>query len=324
MVKKVSRMVLLAILIGVIVGAGIVLVRYFNDIAAARQRAASGSQIAQTACGPIEYAEYGQGLPILMIHGAGGGYDQGILLAQAFIRQGYRVIAPSRFGYLRAQRAEDPSDHSPTAQAKAHACLLDALGIDRAVIIGASAGGPSAIEFAQLYPDRTAGLILVSAVGKQEQPARETSDDTLRTILGSDFLYWAMVTGGQQQMIAMLGVKPEVQASLSPAELDWEREVLQAMLPITQRTQGILYDFHIDRTDIHLEQVAAPTLVIHAVDDTLVFYKENGQYDAQHIPGARLLTLPSGGHFLMGQHARVTQATSAFLQARPSTGDKWN
>lgn len=299
----------------------VVFVRYQSDISAARQRAESGGKLVQTACGPIEYAEEGQGLPVLMIHGAGGGYDQGILLARAFIDQGYRVIAPSRFGYLRAQ---NPADHSPTAQAKAHACLLDALGIDRAVIVGASAGGPSAILFAQMYPQRTAGLILASAVGKQEQPARETSDDTLKTILDSDFLYWAMINGGRGQMIAMLGVKPEVQKSLSPEEVAWEDEMLQIMLPITLRGQGILYDFHIDRSAMHLEQVAAPTLVMHAVDDTLVFYQENGQYSAEHIPGAKLVTLPSGGHFLMGQHARARQETAAFLKSLPSSGGQWN
>jgi len=50
-----------------------------------------------------------------------------------------RVIAMSRFGYLRTPR---PADASPEAQADAHICLLDALGITKAVVMGVSAGGP--------------------------------------------------------------------------------------------------------------------------------------------------------------------------------------
>jgi pimeloyl-ACP methyl ester carboxylesterase len=51
----------------------------------------------------------------------------------------------SRFGYLRTPL---PADASAAAQADAHACLLDALGIRRAAIVGASAGAPSAMQFA--------------------------------------------------------------------------------------------------------------------------------------------------------------------------------
>jgi 2-hydroxy-6-oxonona-2,4-dienedioate hydrolase len=61
-----------------------------------------------------------------MIHGSGGGHDQGMAWARPLVQQGVRVIAMSRFGYLRTPR---PADASPEAQADAHACLLDALGI---------------------------------------------------------------------------------------------------------------------------------------------------------------------------------------------------
>src|SRR6476620_6071530 len=80
--------------------------RYRKEIRAIRDRVDRGSTIAETGAGKIEYAATGEGEPMLSIHGAGGGYDQGLLVASDF-GDGYRVVAPSRFGYLRAPVPDD-------------------------------------------------------------------------------------------------------------------------------------------------------------------------------------------------------------------------
>ena len=67
-------------------------------------------------------------MPLLAVHGSGCGHDQGIAFASPLARQGIRVIAMSRFGYL---RTPTPADASVAAQADAHVCLLDALGFGR-------------------------------------------------------------------------------------------------------------------------------------------------------------------------------------------------
>ncbi len=54
------------------------------------------------------------GPPLLMVHGSGGGFDQGLDFARTLVPDGYRVIVPSRFGYLRTPL---PADASPMAQA---------------------------------------------------------------------------------------------------------------------------------------------------------------------------------------------------------------
>ena len=130
-----------AILAAVLIaGSGaLMLSSYQRDIAQARERVATRSQIAQTRCGPIEYGIIGDGPPVLAVHGAGGGFDQGLDFGAALASRGLRVIAMSRFGYLRTPL---PADASAAAQADAHACLLDALNIPRAAILGASAGAP--------------------------------------------------------------------------------------------------------------------------------------------------------------------------------------
>src|SRR3982751_2686389 len=152
------RIVAIALIAGAVVAIVLVFIAYQRDINAARERAANGSEIAQTPCGPIEYASLGSGPALLIVHGAGGGFDQAIGMAAPLVASGLRVVLMSRFGYLRTPL---PADASPAAQADAHACLLDALKIERAAVLGASAGAPSALQFALRHAARCTALVLL-------------------------------------------------------------------------------------------------------------------------------------------------------------------
>src|SRR5918994_3534566 len=82
------------------------------DMRAARARLLAGSRVVSTACGPIEVAEVGEGVAVLVVHGTGGGFDQGMNIARGFMGEwgeGFRRIAVSRFGYLRTPMPPDPS-----------------------------------------------------------------------------------------------------------------------------------------------------------------------------------------------------------------------
>jgi hypothetical protein len=149
-----------AIFVGILVVGlcGLVYLSYRRDIRNARDRVLTDSQIVQTPCGQIEYAIAGDGPPVLVVHGAGGGYDQGLEIGEPLANSGFRVIAMPRFGYLCTPLA---GDASAEAQARAHTCLLDALKISRAAIVGASAGAPSSMQFALMYPDRCNALVLL-------------------------------------------------------------------------------------------------------------------------------------------------------------------
>jgi pimeloyl-ACP methyl ester carboxylesterase len=138
-----------------------------RDMQAAVQGIADlGSQVVETACGPIEYAVRGAGYPVLAVHGIAGGFDHGLGLAASYLGDGFQVIAPSRFGYLRTSL---PAEATPEDQADAYACLLDALNIERAALLTTSAGATSALQFALRHPQRLSALVLHSpnAPGKR-------------------------------------------------------------------------------------------------------------------------------------------------------------
>jgi type II secretory pathway pseudopilin PulG len=110
--------------------------------------------------GEMTYVDKGEGEAILPMHGIFGGYDQAYDTCQD-ISSDYRIIAPSRFGYL---GSDVKGDGSPAEQAAAYVELLDELGIEKVYLLGTSAGGTIAIRFALDYPERTKGLILFCSV----------------------------------------------------------------------------------------------------------------------------------------------------------------
>ncbi|MDH3669253.1 MAG: alpha/beta hydrolase [Paracoccaceae bacterium] len=249
-----------------------------------------------------------------MIHGAGGGYDQGLMLGETLLGEGYRIIAPSRFGYLN----ELPADRSLNAQADAFVCLLDALAIERAIVVGFSAGGPSGLTFAHRHPERTTVLILGCAVsftdGRGQVDARRVQ--RINRIIGNDFVYWALSRFAWRQLGALFGVTRKLQEKLTHEELDTLRTIIEVMSPLSLRLDGIFNDQaqHMPRS-YPLNEISVPTLVFHAEDDTLV-PPDHARHSAGGIHGAELIMVPDGGHFLMVQHAMIRAAIRDWLSDR--------
>ena len=282
----------------------------------------AGGSMATTAAGLIEYAEHGNGEPLLLIHGAGGGYDQGLLIGRDF-GEGYRIIAPSRFGYLRTPL---PADFSPAAQADAHAALLDHLGLERCIVAGVSAGAPSAIELALRHPDRVKALILLvprtyDPTGSMGVDERLPSQMVLRMVERSaDFLFWLGIKVVRGALVRFLGVRPEVEAAASADERERVTQVMRSILPLSRRVRGIQADNATQIAPWPLSQICAPTLVVSAEDD-LFETLPGARFTADDIPGAELRVLPSGGHLMVGQGAQVKQWVADFLarQLRSAT-----
>jgi pimeloyl-ACP methyl ester carboxylesterase len=293
---------------------------YQRDIRVARGRVATGSLIAQTRCGPIEYADVGEGPPVLLAHGAGGGFDQGVAFGEPLAGSGLRVIAMSRFGYLRTPL---PQDASAAAQADAHACLLDALGIRQAAVIGASAGAPSAMQFALRHPDRCSALVLLVPAAYVPRPGGAPPMRTpawteflFETALRSDFLFWlAPRISRSTVMRAILATPPAVVEDASAPEQARVAEMLEQILPVSPRRLGLLNDAAVTSSlqRYELERIAAPTLVISVADDLFGTF-DAARYTAEHVPGARFIGYPSGGHLWVGHQDEVVSEIADFLR----------
>ena len=277
-----------------------------------RERLLAGSHIIQTRNGSIEYAQTGQGYRVLVVHGAGGGYDQGLFISEIFLSEDFRVIAPSRYGFLRTPL---PANATPAAQADAYIDFLDALNISKVAVIGFSAGGPSSLEFALRHPDRVSALVLVSAVVHKEKPIDLKDIIIHYLIFKSDFLFWMIPKNFESSSLSFFGIPPEVQANLTPDEKRWLSEVfVPSMNPISQRQAGMLNDrINSVFLDYQLDEINVPTLIVYARDDTLV-NRSHSESAARKIPDAKVIVLESGGHILMGNHERVRSEIVEFLR----------
>jgi pimeloyl-ACP methyl ester carboxylesterase len=292
--------------------------RYRLAMEAAGKRLAGGSAIVGTKLGDVEYSEYGEGPPVLISHGNGGGYDQGELIARNFLGSGFHSICPSRFGYLRTPLPTD-GDASAEAQADAFASFLDTLGIPRAAVLAFSDGGPSALQFALRHPERCSALVLMAAKSSPPPPDTGLQAVLFNTMLRSDFLYWYMTYKFRPLLLLVFGVSREVQAHMTTADAEIVSSVVECMHPISLRKAGVFNDrkwLSIPRLHPRyypLRDIKAPTLVVHAEDDGLQpFY--HGQHTASNIPGARLLKPESGGHLLVGHIGEVRTEVMEFLK----------
>jgi pimeloyl-ACP methyl ester carboxylesterase len=292
---------------------------YQGDLHRARERVSTGSHLIDTPCGPIEFAAAGAGPAVLLVHGAGGGFDQALGFAEQLAGHGFRAIAMSRFGYLRTPL---PADASPAAQADAHACLLDALGIDRAAIVGVSAGAPSSMQFALRYPERAAALVLLVPLAyaprDDNPPSRDPSPAAqfmFEKAIKSDLLFWiALKTAPSLVVKTILATPPEVVAKADAEEQTRVRELMEHILPLSERQAGLLNDAAIAKTLLRyeLEWISAPTLVVSLADDLYGTFK-SACYTAAHIPGARFIGYPSGGHAWLGHHGEILAQLVTFL-----------
>jgi 2-hydroxy-6-oxonona-2,4-dienedioate hydrolase len=299
--------------------------KFESDLTVATQRATQGSIVVNTRCGPIELQQAGQGIPLLMIHGSGGGHDQGMAWAQPLLQRGVRLIAMSRFGYLRTPR---PIDASPEAQADAHVCLLDTLKIPKVSVMGVSAGGPSALQLAIRHPERVSALILVvpitykpDTVENSAPPVSDVKDSLLVRLLGSDFLFWTVLRLAPNSLILhVLATPPEQVARASVSERHRVNDMVERILPVSIRASGLRDDTRLGKSlrPYALETIQAPTLVASARDDGFGTFA-GAQYTASRIPNAKFIGFMDGGHLLVGHDDEIQAEIVKLLRSSLST-----
>ena len=301
MLKKIKTLIAAA------VGAGLsawTVSKYLRNKNEAIQKLRENSFLLHTALGPIEAAIIGEGPAILVLHGAGGGYDQGLLHSHSMAEQGFKVIAVSRPGYLHT-----PLETGRTHEEQADACaaLLDELGIRSTAIIGISAGGPPSLHFALRHPDRCWGLVLVSAVNSSRPYIQLPIQEQIAKVGLStmDFPVWLLM---KTSIVPLVGPKVKEQITLSPEIKQRLRKLLVTAFPMSLRADGGVNDLTQIKNmpDFHLGQIDTPTLVIHGDADIPVPF-EHGERSAWNIPNAELLQIPGGSHLCYLTHLEKTE-----------------
>lgn len=290
------------------------LVAYRRDINREYKRITGKSKIISSPYGDIEYTEGGAGTNVLVIHGSGGGYDQGELVAQAVLNNHFHWITPSRFGYLKSTFHEGSTFED---QAHAYSFLLDHLGVEKVALIALSHGGPSALLFSVLYPKRVSSLTLISAgvvtVTTENQKQADKQGNALVTIYKYDWLYWGLTKLLKKKFIELMGATEAVVAEMTPDQKQMVDRIINEMSPASIRVKGALFDNRAELPGNRIASIQAPTLIFHATDDTLQRY-HNAEFAATHIPQAKLMSFQNGGHLLVViKQATIQTATQKHI-----------
>ena len=182
--------------------------------------------------------------------------------------------------------------------------VMDAVGSERAAILGLSEGGPMGIVFAATHPDRTSQLILWNtfarlgwAPGTFEERRQQIREARLRQYeegWGTGSLIGRFVPS----------------AAADPNFRDWWGRFERLSMSPGAAVEAMRVNFEIDVRDI-LPSVRVPTLVIRNEGDHVP--REGQRYLADQIPGARYVELPGSDHFAWREEDGVTQEIQEFL-----------
>jgi 2-hydroxy-6-oxonona-2,4-dienedioate hydrolase len=250
----------------------------------------------QLSGGPVHYQEAGEGHPIVFLHGSGPGATGWSNFSPNIgpLSRSFRVLAVDMPGWGESYPVKPDERNHPAVLAE----FLDALGIEKAAVVGNSMGGGTTLRFAVEYPERMSHLITMGAgsggvklFGAGDGPTeglkiliegyRDPSPETMRRLVG----IMSYDSGDASEELA---IQRSENAKANQVHLD-----------------NFLSGVGAGRawaSDEALTGVTAPALLIHGRDDRVVHY-ENSLKLVALIPNSRLVLFNRCGHWAQLEHA---------------------
>ena len=298
--QKILLTIFLIILGIVLIGPFLIPVPELEGLKTEKELADPDSRFIEINNVTVHYKEMGQGdTTFILLHGFGASVFSWREVMNDFAKYG-RVIAYDRpaFGFTSRPMPSEWKGASPYSTASNVEMLLglmEALKIEKAILVGNSAGGTVSVAFALKYPERVQSLILV--------------DPALGESGGGRFPQWALPLLAAPQMrhvgpllvrnIAQTGNDTILQAWHDPSRVTDEiiegyRKPLKA-----NNWDRALYEFTIASRPLGLNErfteLKMPVIVITGDDDRIIPTKYSVQA-SKDIPGAQLAVLPGCGH----------------------------
>jgi len=237
--------------------------------------------------------------PLVLLHGAGCNLeDMRLALGEALAAR-HRVILIDRAGLGWSER-KGRRGSSPAYQAALLRGVLDALSVERAIVVGHSWGGALAACFALDYPERAAALVLLAP--PLYRLARHMT--WLYTALATPFAGWLLARTFALPF-GVLGIGPGIASAFLPQWPPW-RYLKRSAALLVLRPRPFLANAR-DVADLKTNlasqiaryaALAAPAVVITGDCDMVVPPRQHALAFAAAVPAAKLVVLPGIGHML--------------------------
>jgi pimeloyl-ACP methyl ester carboxylesterase len=222
------------------------------------------------------YAVYGQGEPVLLIHGGLGSADVWGFQVPA-LAETHRVIVADSRGHGRSTRSEKPIGYA--LMADDYLALLDYLGVDQVALVGWSDGGIIGLDIAMRHPERLTGLF---AFGANYAPAG------VKPSVADDPTFNAYIARAGKDYARLSPTPDQFDAFLAQISEMWARE------PNYSKDQ--------------LRAITVPTVIFDGEHDEAIEPAHTAEM-AELIPGAKLVIMKDASHFAMWQKPDEFNAT---------------
>jgi pimeloyl-ACP methyl ester carboxylesterase len=238
----------------------------------------------------IYYQDHGEGEPLVLIQGFGGGHEGWFFQTRSF-RKHHRVIVFDNRGMGKSDKSPEP--YTIVTMTEDTINLMDYLGLEKAHILGTSLGGIVAQELAISYPERVNKLVLVSThTGEGE--VSDVHPDLIR-VLGIDEEAKEMNLESVDfhesigTIVALSFNRKIYRTILVPmAKYQIRRVGIDGYLEQMKAVQGhVTYD--------RLERIEAQTLVLTGSEDRIVSSRASKRI-AELIPDSKLVVVEGGSH----------------------------
>lgn len=250
----------------------------------------------QTGKFKTNYHDLGEGFPVVFLHGSGPGVTAYANWNKVFplLKDDYRVIAPDLVGFGYTERVEGQT-YGMRVWVQQTKELFDALGIEKANLVGNSFGGALALSFAINYPDRVNKLVLMGAMGV-----------SFPITYGLDQV-WGY-TPSPENMEKLLNIFTYDHSNATPelAESRYKgsiqpgfQESFSAMFPEPRQNgvEDMAGDEH------YIKDIKHETLIIHGREDRVIPL-DNSYKLLQLIPNAELHVFGKCGHWTQIEHTQ--------------------
>lgn len=276
---------------------------------------AESAQRVETGCGLVEYGDRGQGAPLVCVHGSPGDFVEGLLMGEFFRVNGFRIIAPSRPGYGGTPLA---AGRTSAEQADAIAALLDALGLDRVAVLGASGGGPASYALAGRHADRVSCLLEVDSICLPIPPNRlERLSWSSRPLVALEL--W-LVDHFPGRMLKMAGSRGNPDPQEAAARVASLRSLIQSASDWPRMRVGYDNDEAEFATlgELPLARITCPTMIVHGQADRSV-PTAHAEHAHAAITDSQLQWLPDGPHIAFFVDPNAQHDALAWLRRHAPT-----
>lgn len=225
----------------------------------------------------IYYEVYGEGEPLLLLHGGLGNGTYFRNQIPAFLAAGYQLIVMDSRGHGRSSFDDQPISYELMASDVLG--LMDHLGIEKASIVGWSDGGIIGLEIAITHPER---LNKVVAYGANFDPTG------VRLDIGSSDRFNAYIEAAYEDYL-----------KLSPAPDRWDEFLANI---------SNMWATEPNYTEDQLKAITVPFLILDGQTEEAIDLNQT-KLMALLIPGAELVLLPGTGHFAMFEQPELFNQT---------------